>query len=197
MGRSIRGADSGSHDLSVIFKPTALPGAFIVDIERREDERGFFARTWCRREFARMGLNTELSQCNISYNRHRGTLRGMHWQAEPHAEAKLVRCSRGTIWDVVIDLRPASATYMSHFGVELDAASGRALYVPEGLAHGFVTLEDDCEVSYQMSEFYEPSATRGLRWNDRSFGISWPIENPILHPRDASYPDFVVEPART
>ena len=179
------------------FTAMRLKDAFVVEIEPRVDNRGFFARGWCQREFEAQGLNPDLVQANIGFSETLGTLRGMHWQAEPHAEAKLVRCTRGTIWDVVIDLRPASATYMSHFGVELDAASGRALYVPEGLAHGFVTLEDDCEVSYQMSEFYEPSATRGLRWNDRSFGISWPIENPILHPRDASYPDFVVEPART
>ena len=181
----------------MLFKETKLKGVFVVEPEIITDERGFFACSWSALEFEKHGLNPRLMQCNISFNTKRGTLRGMHWQAEPHAEAKLVRSSRGTIWDVVIDLRPASPTYMSHFGVELDAASGRALYVPEGLAHGFVTLEDDCEVSYQMSEFYEPSATRGLRWNDRSFGISWPIENPILHPRDASYPDFVVEAART
>jgi dTDP-4-dehydrorhamnose 3,5-epimerase len=175
----------------VIFVATALPGVFIIEMERLEDDRGYFARTWCRREFERMGLSSELVQCNVSYNRQRATLRGMHWQAEPYREAKLVRCTQGTIWDVVIDLRPDSPTYADHFGVELAAASGRALYVPEGMAHGFMTLEDDCEVAYQMSEFYEPTAARGIRWNDPSFGIDWPLKNPVLHPRDASYPDFV------
>jgi dTDP-4-dehydrorhamnose 3,5-epimerase len=179
----------------VIFQPAALPGAFIVEIDRREDDRGFFARTWCRREFAEMGLSTELAQCNVSYNRGRGTLRGMHWQVPPHAEAKLIRCTRGRIWDVIIDLRTDSPSYMEHFGIELSAESGRALYVPEGMAHGFQTLEDDCEVSYQMSQFYEPAAARGLRWNDPAFGIRWPLKDPILHPRDAAYPDFVREAA--
>jgi dTDP-4-dehydrorhamnose 3,5-epimerase len=175
----------------VIFVPTALPGAFIVELERREDERGFFARTWCRDEFAKMGLNAELTQCNVSYNRRRGTLRGMHWQAAPWAEAKLVRCTRGSIWDAIVDLRPDSPTYARHVSVELTAQSGRALYVPEGLAHGFMTLEDECEVFYQMTQVYEPSAARGARWNDPAFGIDWPLADPIIHPRDASYPDFV------
>jgi dTDP-4-dehydrorhamnose 3,5-epimerase len=175
----------------VIFLPTSLPGAFIIDIERREDERGFFARTWCRREFAEKGLSAELAQCNTSYNRRRGTLRGMHWQAAPNAEVKLIRCTRGAIWDAIVDLRPDSPTYLNHVGVELSADSRRALYVPEGMAHGFVTLEDDSEVFYQMSEFYEPTAARGARWNDPAFGISWPVTDPVLHPRDAAYPDFV------
>lgn len=137
-----------------------------------------------------MGLNTELSQCNVSYNRRRGTLRGMHWQADPFAEAKLIRCTRGSIWDVIIDLRPDSATYMEYFGLPLTAGNARGLYVPEGMAHGFVTLEDDCEVFYQMSQFYEPASARGVRWNDPAFAIKWPISDPILHPRDAAYPDF-------
>jgi len=178
----------------VIFVPTPLEGAYLVDLDRRTDDRGFFARTWCRREFAQMGLNSELVQCNVSYNRQRGTLRGMHWQAAPHAEAKLVRCTRGAIWDAIIDLRTDSPTYLQHFGVELTATSARALYVPEGMAHGFVTLEDDSEVSYQMSEFYEPAAARGIRWNDPAFAIAWPLNEPILHPRDASYPDFEAGP---
>lgn len=190
MGRTIRGSDPGSNCLPVIFVPTSLPGAFIVDIDRRNDDRGFFARTWCRREFAEMGLNADLAQCNVSYTKRRGTLRGMHWQAAPHSEVKLVRCTRGSIWDTIIDLRSESPTYMKHLGVELTAASGRAIYIPEGMAHGFVTLEDDCEVSYQMSEFHEPAAARGIRWNDPAFAIEWPIADPILHPRDASYPDF-------
>jgi len=177
----------------VIFVPTALPGAFIVEMERHEDDRGFFARTWCRREFAQMGLNPELVQSNVSYTRSRATLRGMHWQAAPYNEAKLVRCTRGAIWDVIVDVRPDSPTYTKHVGLELTAPSGRALYVPEGMAHGFMTLEDDCEVSYQMSQFHEPAAARGARWNDPAFGIAWPLSDPILHPRDAAYPDFVKE----
>jgi dTDP-4-dehydrorhamnose 3,5-epimerase len=175
----------------VILVPTRLPGAFVVEMERREDERGYFARTWCRREFAEVGVETEVAQCNVSYNRQRGTLRGMHWQAAPHAEAKLVRCTRGSIWDVIIDLRPESPCYTAHFAVELSAASGQALFVPRGMAHGFVTLEDDTEVFYQMSDFYEPDAGRGVRWNDPAFGIRWPVADPILHPRDANYADFV------
>ena len=174
----------------MIFRPTPLEGAFIVEMERREDERGYFARTWCRREFAEMGLATDFPQSSVSYNRRRATLRGMHWQAAPHDEVKLVRCSHGAIWDAIIDLRPESPTYAQHFGVELTAASGRAIYVPRGFAHGFITLEDDSEVSYQISAFYEPSAARGVRWNDPAFGIAWPIADPILHPRDAAYPDF-------
>ena len=174
----------------MIFVPTSLPGAFLVDIDRRDDDRGFFARTWCRHEFAEMGLNADLAQCNVSYTKRRGTLRGMHWQASPHTEAKLVRCTGGAIWDSIIDLRPDSPTYMKHFGVELTAQSGRAIYIPEGMAHGFVTLQDDCEVSYQMSEFHEPAAARGIRWNDPAFAIAWPVADPILHPRDAAYPDY-------
>lgn len=175
----------------MIFSPTPIGGAFLVDLERRDDDRGFFARTWCRREFEEIGLNTELVQCSVSYNAERGTLRGMHWQAAPHEEAKLVRCIRGRIWDAIIDLRPSSPTYTDHFGIELTAESGRALYIPEGMAHGFVTLVDECEVFYQMSNYYEPAAARGVRWNDPAFGIPWPITSPILHPRDAAYPDFV------
>jgi dTDP-4-dehydrorhamnose 3,5-epimerase len=175
----------------VIFIPTELPGAFVIDMERREDDRGFFARNWCRREFEAAGLNPDLVQCNVSFNRRRRTLRGMHWQSAPHAEAKLIRCTRGAIWDAIIDLRPNSPTYTRHFGIELTAESGSALYVPEGMAHGFMTLEDNCEVSYQMSAYYEPEAARGVRWNDPAFAIDWPLGDPILHPRDAEYPDFV------
>ncbi len=180
----------------MIFSPTAVAGAWLVDPERREDSRGFFARTWCAREFAEHGLDARAVQCSISRNARRGTLRGLHWQAPPHAESKLVRCSRGAIWDVALDLRPASATYLKHVGVELTADSGRAIYIPEGCAHGFVTLADDCEVFYQMTEFYEPSAGRGVRWNDPAFGIRWPVADPILHPRDAAWPDFVPEARR-
>src|SRR5437868_6114610 len=159
----------------MIFSPTPVAGAFTVDLDRRQDDRGYFARTWCRREFEEMGLDGNLVQCSVSYNARRRTLRGMHWQAAPHSEAKLVRCIRGTVWDAIVDLRPESPTYTSHFGVDLAASSGRALYIPEGVAHGFVTLVDDCEVFYQMSAYYEPSSARGVRWNDPAFDIAWPI----------------------
>jgi dTDP-4-dehydrorhamnose 3,5-epimerase len=177
----------------MMFQPTALPGAFVVELERREDARGYFARTWCRREFEAAGLDAAVAQCSLSHNLRRGTLRGLHWQAEPHAEVKLVRCSAGAIWDVIIDLRPESPTYLRHLGVDLTAVNGRALYIPKGFAHGFVTLTDATEVIYQMSEYYEPAAARGARWNDPAFGIEWPVSDPILHPRDAGYPDFSPE----
>ncbi|HVM42846.1 MAG TPA: dTDP-4-dehydrorhamnose 3,5-epimerase [Gemmatimonadales bacterium] len=177
----------------MIFTPTPLAGGWVVDLERHADERGFFARTWCRHEFEEHGLDPAVVQCNLSHNPRRGTLRGLHWQTPPHAEVKLVRCSRGAIWDVMVDLRPDSATYTRHFGAELTEANGRALYIPEGFAHGFVTLVDDSDVVYQMSALYEPSAGRGARWNDPAFGIAWPVREPILNPRDASYPDFVPE----
>ncbi|HTJ23518.1 MAG TPA: dTDP-4-dehydrorhamnose 3,5-epimerase [Gemmatimonadaceae bacterium] len=177
----------------MIFSATPLAGAYVVDVEQRADDRGFFARTWCQREFADMGLSHDVVQCNLSHTTRRGTLRGMHWQAAPYGEAKLVRCTRGSIWDVIIDLRPDSPTYTRHFGVELTSVSARALFVPEGFAHGYVTLEDETDVFYQMSQFYEPSAARGVRWNDPAFGIAWPISDPLLHPRDAHYPDFVRE----
>lgn len=180
----------------MIFLPTPLAGGYVVELDRRNDDRGYFARTWCKREFEQMGLDTSLVQCSVSHSQRRGTLRGMHWQASPHGEVKIVRCTRGAIFDVIIDLRPESATYMVHFGVELTAESGRALCVPEGVAHGFVTLEDASEVFYQMSAFHEPAYARGVRWNDPAFDIEWPVTNPILHPRDGAYPDYVPLVAR-
>jgi len=174
----------------VIFTPTALPGAVLVDLERHEDARGHFARTWCAREFRDAGLSDRLVQASVSYNHRRGTLRGLHYQVAPHEEDKLVRCTAGAIWDVIVDLRPDSPTYLRHVAVELRAATGRALYIPRGFAHGFQTLEDGSEVFYQMSEFYAPEAGRGVRWNDPRFGIDWPIADPILHPRDAGYADY-------
>ena len=170
------------------FSPTKLSGVWLVDLERREDERGFFARSWCQAEFERHGLNPRLVQCNVSFNRKRGTLRGMHYQVAPHAEAKLVRCTRGAIFDVAVDLRPESPTYRHWVGVELTAENGRALYIAEGFAHGFQTLADDSEVFYQMSEFFHPECARGLRWNDPAFGISWPSPNPIISDRDQNLP---------
>jgi dTDP-4-dehydrorhamnose 3,5-epimerase len=174
----------------VIFRETTLPGVFVIEPEPREDHRGFFARTWCQREFAEHGLDPRLVQCSISFNRRRGTLRGMHYQAAPHAEAKLIRCTRGAMWDVALDLRPASPTFRQHVGVELTADNRVALYIPEGLAHGFQTLADETEVVYQMSEFYAPEGARGIRFDDPAFAIRWPLANPILLERDRTYADF-------
>jgi dTDP-4-dehydrorhamnose 3,5-epimerase len=179
----------------VIFQPTRLAGAFAIELERREDERGFFARSFCRRDFEDLGLEPCVAQCNVSFNRRRGTLRGMHWQADPHGEAKLVRVTRGAVWDVIVDLRPESPTCGESFGVELSADNRRAIYVPFGVAHGFQTLVDEAEVFYQMSAEYVPDAQRGVRWDDPAFGIAWPIPSPILNDRDAGYPDFT--PTRT
>lgn len=173
------------------FLPTEFDGLHLVDIEPRCDMRGFFARTWCAREFAAAGLESRLVQCSISHNVRRGTLRGMHYQAEPFEEVKLVRCTAGAILDVVIDLRPTSETYLKHCAVELSAANRRALYIPAGFAHGFQTLADETEVFYQMSEFFAPEYARGIRWNDPAFGIEWPIPEPIILDRDDAYPDYV------
>jgi dTDP-4-dehydrorhamnose 3,5-epimerase len=177
----------------VIFRETHLPGAFLIDIEPRVDERGLFARVWCREEFAAHGLDTRVAQMSVSVTRRRGTLRGMHFQAPPFAEAKLVRCVRGRIHDVIIDLRRQSPTFRQHLGVELAADTRRALYIPEGFAHGFQTLVDDVEVEYQMNAPSAPEASRGVRWNDPAFGIEWPLASPLLHPRDAAYPDFAMD----
>jgi dTDP-4-dehydrorhamnose 3,5-epimerase len=175
----------------VLFTATELEGAYVVDLERRGDERGFFARAWCTNEFADQGLSTQIVQCNLSFNQHRGTLRGMHFQREPRAEAKLVRCTRGAVYDAIIDLRPDSPSYLRWFGVELTAENRRALYVPEGFAHGYQTLVDDTETFYQVSEFYSPEFEGGVRWNDPTFGIEWPYpEAPLLSPKDASWPDY-------
>lgn len=176
----------------MIFTETKLPGAYIVDIDARSDARGFFARTYCQREFAERGLVQTVSQCNVAHNENAGTLRGMHWRAEPSPEAKLVRVIRGAILDVIIDLRPHSLTYLQHVAVELTADNRRALYVPQMFAHGFQTLQDDSDVFYQMSEFYDPQYDRGARWNDPAFNIQWPIANPIMNDRDLAYADFNV-----
>lgn len=169
---------------------TALAGAFVIDIEPREDSRGFFARTWCVHELAQHGLNTNVVQANMSYNRARGTLRGMHYQRPPYAETKLVRCTRGAIYDVIVDLRPDSSTFKRWIGVELSADNRRALYVPEGFAHGFVTLEDHSDVTYQVTAFYTPGAEGGLRYNDPAIGIVWPIPMAVISEKDAAWPDF-------
>lgn len=180
----------------MIFAETGLRGAFIIELEKLADERGFFARTWCERGFRARGLNPRLVQCSTSFSKNKGTLRGMHYQMPPYEEAKLVRCTRGSIYDVIIDLRPGSGTLAKHFGITLDPHQGRMLYVPEGFAHGFLTLEDETEVFYQMSEFYEPSSARGVRWNDAAFGIEWPAVVSVISDRDRSYPDFAPTPDR-
>lgn len=172
------------------FEQTPLPGLFLVEPEKHRDSRGFFARSYCREEFLERGLNPEVAQCNISYSALRGTLRGMHYQEAPHREAKLVRCTSGAIFDVVIDLRKDSPTLFRHFAARLDAGSHRMLFVPEGFAHGFITLEDRSEVFYQMSEFHRPEAARGIRWDDPAFRIAWPIQPVVLSERDRSYPDY-------
>lgn len=172
------------------FAETGLKGAFLIEPDRKEDARGFFARTWCVEEFKAHGLDPRVVQCNLSFNKKKGTLRGMHWQVAPHAEAKLVRCTMGALWDVIIDLRPASPTYQQHLGVELTPENRKMLFIPEGFAHGFQTLADNTEVFYQMSEFFAADCARGLRWNDPAFGIAWPPGERIIHERDAGYPDF-------
>ncbi len=172
----------------MIFSPTPLAGACVVELEPVADDRGFFARAFCREEFEAHGLNPQLAQSNISFNRRRGTLRGLHYQAAPYAEAKLVRCTQGAIWDVIVDLRPDSPSYKRWHAVELSAGNRRALYVPEGFAQGFQTLADDSEVLYLMSQFYRPDAARGVRWDDPALGIAWPIADPQLSDRDRSLP---------
>ena len=198
----------------MIFTETKLKGAFIIELQKLEDDRGFFARSWCQREFEAHGLNTRLVQCNISFNLKKGTLRGMHYQAAPYEEAKLVRCTRGAIYDVIIDIRPDSATYCQWIAVELTAHDSLLtapssqlaaygpklpghhgmLYIPKGFAHGFITLMDDTEVFYQMSEFYAPEYARGVRWNDPTYQIQWPGEVKVISDRDNTYPDFGAYP---
>lgn len=173
------------------FTPTDLPGAYLVEIEPIADERGFFARAWDGEAFAAQGLNAALAQCNISFNRRKGTLRGMHYQAAPHEEAKLVRCTMGALLDVIVDLRPDSPTYLRHVAVELSAANRRALFVPEGLAHGFQTLVDETEVFYQMSRAFVVGAGRGVRWDDPAFAIAWPAAERTISERDRTWPDWV------
>jgi dTDP-4-dehydrorhamnose 3,5-epimerase len=178
----------------VILSATPVKGAFLVELDRREDERGFFARTWCQREAAAHGLNPRVVQCSVSVSLLAGTVRGMHYQAAPHEEARLVRCTRGAIYDVIIDLRPDSPSYFQHWATTLTADNRRALYVPEGVAHGFQTLEDQTEVFYQMSAFYAPDAARGVRWDNAAFGIRWPLPVSCVSERDRAFPDFVPPP---
>lgn len=174
----------------MIFTETPLGGAYLVDLERREDERGFFARSWCEQEAAALGLRSHIAQCNVSFNRLKGTLRGMHFQLPPHGEVRLVRCTMGSILDVIIDLRPDSSTFMQHWSTALASGNRSAVYIPEGFAHGFQVLEDATEVFYQMSTIYAPAASTGVRYDDKAFGIDWPLPVAELSERDRSFPDF-------
>lgn len=174
----------------MIVTALRIPGAYTVDIAPLTDERGFFARSWCATELANAGLETRIAQCNISFTAKRGTLRGMHYQDRPHAEEKLVRCTRGAVYDVVLDLRPDSPTFRDWQAIELTAENRRAVYVPMGCAHGFQALTDGVELLYHMSDFHRDELARGVRWNDPAFRISWPIANPLVSPRDAAFTDF-------
>jgi dTDP-4-dehydrorhamnose 3,5-epimerase len=175
----------------VKFHETEIPGAFVIDLERREDERGFFARAWCVDEFAAHGLSTRLVQASLSFNKSAGILRGMHFQRAPHEEAKLIRCTRGAVYDVIVDLRRDSPAYKQWTAVELTGENRRALYVPEGCAHGYQTLADGTESFYLVSAAYAPESEAGVRWDDPAFGIEWPsADNRSLSPKDAAWPDF-------
>ncbi|MHA6250226.1 dTDP-4-dehydrorhamnose 3,5-epimerase [Pontibacter sp. CAU 1760] len=174
----------------MIFTETKLKGAFIIDVKRLEDERGFFGRSYCKREMEEHGLNTNMVQANVSYNKKKGTLRGMHMQVSPYEETKLVRCTRGAIYDVIIDMREDSETYKQWIGVELTADNYRMLFVPEGFAHGFITLEDNSDVTYNVTQYYTPGSERGIRWNDPAFNIEWPIEPQVISEKDQAHPDF-------
>jgi dTDP-4-dehydrorhamnose 3,5-epimerase len=174
----------------MLFLQTKLPGAFEIHFEPIADERGCFARSWCQKEFASHGLNPKLAQCNVSVTSRKGTLRGIHYQVPPYAETKLVRCTRGAIYDVVLDLRPPSPTFKDWIAVVLTAEKRNMVYVPEGCGHGFLTLEDDIEVFYQMSEFYNAESARGVRWDDPAFQIAWPAKVEVISERDRTYSNF-------
>tara|TARA_B100000315_G_C14440297_1_gene524366 strand:- start:35 stop:565 length:531 start_codon:yes stop_codon:yes gene_type:complete len=174
----------------LILKETRLLGAYIIEPEILEDERGCFARTFCREEFKRHGLNPDISQCSISFNKKKGTLRGMHYQIKPYEEAKLVRCTQGAMHDVIVDLRPSSPTFKEWIAAELSEKNKNMVYIPEGFAHGFQTLTDNVEVFYQMSQFYSQNHGRGFRWNDPSFNINWPPDTRVISPKDQSYLNF-------
>jgi dTDP-4-dehydrorhamnose 3,5-epimerase len=176
----------------MIFLKAPLRGAYVIEVEKHEDERGFFARSWCAREFAANGLDPHLVQCNVSFNKRKGTLRGLHYQIPPYAEVKLVRCTKGSLFDVIVDLRKDSPTFLKWFAIELTATNHRMLYIPKLFAHGFQTLEDDTEIFYQMSEFYEPPASKGLRWNDPTLGINWPDADRTMSQKDQAYPNLEV-----
>jgi dTDP-4-dehydrorhamnose 3,5-epimerase len=174
----------------MLFEETRVQGAYVIDLELRNDRRGFFARTWCQKEFAACGLTAHVVQINVSHNTHKGTLRGMHYQSAPFQEAKVVSCTRGAIYDVVLDLRADSPTYLRWDAAELTAENRRQLYVPEGCAHGFQTLTDDTELLYLMSEFYVPDHACGVRYDDPAFGIQWPLPVGVLTEADRTWPDY-------
>jgi dTDP-4-dehydrorhamnose 3,5-epimerase len=174
----------------MIFRETPLAGSWVLEPERIEDERGFFARTYCRRDFEARGLDPAISQCSVSFNHRRGTLRGLHLQIAPHEEVKLVRVTQGKIWDVIVDLRPGSSTFRKHFSVVLSAENRHELYIPKGIAHGFQTLEDGTEVFYQISELYAPESARGYRWDDPAFAIPWPETVTVMSEKDRNLPRF-------
>ena len=176
----------------MIFTPTKLEGVWLIEPELLSDERGFFARTWCCREFEQRGLNPGLVQCNTSFNRRAGTVRGFHFQAEPHAESKLVRCTAGAILDVLVDMRPESPSFLKHVSIPLDAVTRSAVYIPEGCAHGFQTLQDSTEVLYQMSVPFHAESSRGVRWNDPALRITWPLPITVISEKDLSFPDLDV-----
>jgi len=176
----------------VIFQGTKLHGVFEIRLQEQRDERGFFARSFCQKEFQQHGISPVTAQCSIAFNEKKGTLRGLHYQDAPHAETKLVRCTQGAIYDVVVDLRPASPTFKQWIGVELSAANRYMIYVPGGCGHGLITLEDKTEVFYQMSEFYYPELSRSVRWNDPAFKIEWPASPLVICDRDRTCPDFLV-----
>jgi dTDP-4-dehydrorhamnose 3,5-epimerase len=175
----------------VKFTETSLEGAYIIEIDPIEDDRGFFARTWCHHEFEEQGLNTKIAQCSTSFNSRKGTLRGMHYQDKPFQETKVVRCIMGAVYDVIVDLRVESPTYLKWISIELTAINRKMVYIPVGFAHGFQSLEDNTEVFYQISEFFKPELSRGIRWNDQAFGFTWPIQQCIMSERDKNFPDFV------
>ncbi len=174
----------------MIFTETKLKGAFIIEIKKLEDERGFFGRAWCHNEFKEHGLNPNICQINTSYTKKKGTIRGLHYQVDPYQETKFIRCTRGRIFDVIIDLRPGSPTFMQWIGNELSSDSYKMVYVPEYFAHGILSLEDNSEVYYPVSQFYTPGAERGIRWNDPAFNIQWPVKVEIVSEKDNSHPDF-------
>jgi dTDP-4-dehydrorhamnose 3,5-epimerase len=174
----------------MIFKPTTVQGAFVIEPDRFDDDRGFFSKIWDVKEFQQHGLSTEFAQFNLAFNHRKGTLRGMHYQAAPHEEVKLVRCTRGAVWDVIVDLRPKSPTYLRWSGVELSEDNYLTYYVPKGCAHGYITLTDRAEVTYNVSTGYAPQSARGVRWNDPAFAIQWPAQPTVINHRDATYPDY-------
>lgn len=174
----------------MIFQPTPLAGAYVIELERVSDNRGFFARSWCEREFSEFGLTSSFTQCNVSFNHQAATLRGMHYQSAPHEETKLVRCTMGAVFDVIVDMRPASKTYRQWFGVELSAENRRMIYVPGQFAHGFQTLTDNAELFYQMTGSYHPASAVGFRWNDPSIEIQWPFEPSVMAERDQAWADL-------